>query len=179
MATRWILAALLGTALAAATADTGRADPAAGTPHPFWNKADKPPGTDTLAPQPDGKHDRTDFGSERSGSGNLYAQSLAAVLVILVLGAGAIFVVKRLLPRLGISQGRRINVLETVYLGSRKSLHLVQVGDRTLLLGDARERLGLLADLTGSVDPDDAPRAVPVRRKKPEFVIPVADPEGN
>jgi flagellar biogenesis protein FliO len=70
--------------------------------------------------------------------------------VILVLGGVGIFVVRRLLPRMGLAQGRRISVQETVYLGSHKSLHLVGVGDRTLLLAGTRERLSLLADLTGA-----------------------------
>lgn len=180
MTTRWILAALAGIALAVATAPNTWADPnAATTPRPLWVKADDRPETDGDAPDPDEKQGKNGFGSKRFDSGSLFAQSLGAVLVILVLGGAAIFVVKRLLPRFGVSHGRRINVLETVYLGSRKSLHLVQVADRTLLVGDTRERLGLLADLTGSVDLDDTPRAAPLRRKKPEFVIPAADLEEN
>ena len=173
MTTRWILAALAGIALVVATAPNTWADPnTATTARPLWGKADDRPETDE-------KQDKTGFGSKRFDSGSLFAQSLAAVLVILVLGGAAIFIVKRVLPRFGISQGRRINVLETVYLGSRKSLHLVQVADRTLLVGDTRERLGLLADLTGSAGLDDMPCAAPVRRKKPQFVIPAADPEEN
>ena len=130
-------------------------------------------------PEPEPDDDNPGLGSERFDSGSLFAQSVAAVFVILVLGAAAIFVVKRWLPRLGIAQGRRINVLETVYLGSRRSLHMVQVGDRTLLVGDTRDRLGLLADLTGSVDPGDASPAAPVQRKKPEFAIPVGNPAAD
>jgi len=170
MATRWILAALIGIGLAAPAA----AEPAAPL---LWAKTDQSGGTEGHTTETDENPDQTDFGPKRFDSGSLFAQSLAAVLIILVLGAAAIFVVKRLLPRLGISQGRRINVLETVYLGSRKSLHMVQVGDRTLLVGDTRERLGLLADLTGSIEVDDTPRPTPAKRKKPKFVIPLADPE--
>ena len=92
-------------------------------------------------------------GQKPSDTTGLLGHSLAAVLVILVLGAAAVFVIKRLLPRLGVSHGRRVSVLETVYLGPRKSLYVVQVGDRTLLVSGTRERLGLLADVTGSVPP--------------------------
>jgi len=95
-----------------------------------------------------------------------------------VLGAAAVFVVKRLLPRLGISQGRRITVLETVYLGPRKSLYIVQVGDRTLLVSGTRERLGLLADVTGSVPQPEAPAPAAGRpRPASRFRIPEAAPE--
>jgi len=179
MATRWILTALVGIGLAALAAATCRADPAADTPHTLFSETDKATGTDANMPEPEPDDDNPGLGSERFDSGSLFAQSVAAVFVILVLGAAAIFVVKRLLPRLGIAQGRRINVLETVYLGSRRSLHMVQVGDRTLLVGDTRDRLGLLADLTGSVDLDDATPAAPGQRKKPEFVIPVGNPAAD
>ncbi|MBL7139328.1 MAG: flagellar biosynthetic protein FliO [Planctomycetes bacterium] len=85
-------------------------------------------------------------------TGSLLSHSLAAVVVILALGGAALFVIKRLLPRLGVTQGRRIHIVETVYVGPRKALHLVQVGDRTLLVSGTRERLTLVADVTGSVD---------------------------
>jgi len=93
---------------------------------------------------------------------DLLGHSLAAVLVILVLGAAAIVVVKRLLPRLGISQGRRVSVLETVYLGPRKSLYVVQVGERTLLVSGTREQLSLLADVTGSLPPEEGNGPAPL-----------------
>ncbi len=120
------------------------------------------------------------FTRKKPGEGtDLLGHSLAAVLVILVLGAAAIFVIKRLLPRLGISQGRRVSVLETVYLGPRKSLYVVQVGDRTLLVSGTRERLGLLADVTGSVPPAEEtgspPAPMPPSRKR--FRIPGLDPD--
>ncbi len=180
MATRTILAALLSLGLAAATADAGQTDTDTDASPLLWSGTDKAVGTDADTLEPGEKQDETDKEPKRFDSGSLVAQSLAAVLVILVLGAAAIFVVKRVLPRIGIAQGRRINVLETVYLGSRRSLHMVQVGDRTLLVGDTRERLGLLADLTGSVETDEAPQAAPVQRRKPAaFVMPVACPEEN
>jgi flagellar biogenesis protein FliO len=95
-----------------------------------------------------------------------------------VLGAAAIFVVKRLLPRLGISQGRQVRVLETVYLGPRKSLYVVQVGDRTLLVSGTRERLGLLADVTGSVPPsDETPPGTAPGTPATRFRIPGTEPE--
>jgi len=179
MATRWILAALAGIGLAALVAADCPAETGADALHTLFSETDKTAGADADTPGLEPGEDKPGLGPKRFDSGSLFAQSLAAVIVILVLGAAAIFVVKRLLPRLGIAQGRRINVLETVYLGSRRSLHMVQAGDRTLLVGDTRDRLGLLADLTGSVDLDDASPAAPVQRKKPEFVIPVANPAAD
>jgi len=111
-------------------------------------------------------------------TGSLLGHSLAAVLVILVLGAAAVFVIKRVLPRLGISQGRRITVLETVYLGPRKSLYMVRVGERTLLVSGTRERLGLLADVTDAVPPE-APTPDEGGRPRPtaRFRMPQGEPE--
>jgi flagellar biogenesis protein FliO len=102
------------------------------------------------APSQLGRPEPPRLGREDGQFSKGLAHVLAAVLVILVLGGVGIFVLRRLLPRMGLAQGRRISVLETVYLSSHKSLHLVGVGDRTLLLAGTRERLSLLADLTGA-----------------------------
>jgi len=109
------------------------------------------------------------FGRQDDDFGKVVAQSLGAVFLILLLGALAILVVKRLLPRIGVTQGRRIRVLETVYLGPRRSLHMVRIGDRILLIGGAHDGLSLLSDLTGFVSPDDAD---PAPRKPHTFVVP-------
>jgi len=108
-------------------------------------------------------------------STSLLGNSLAAIAVILVLGGAALFVIKRLLPKLGVTQGRRVHVIETVYLGPRKTLHVVQVGDRSLLLSGTRERLMLVADVTGSVDvPPPEPEA---EKPRARFMIPGAGAE--
>lgn len=132
-------------------------------------------------PAGDGSSRKSLFDPDTStGTSDLLGHSLAAVLVILVLGAAAVFVVKRLLPRFGISQGRRISVLETVYLGPRKSLYMVQVGDRTLLVTGTRERLGLLADVTGNVPPPEASApATGGSERASRFRIPEAAPENT
>ncbi len=142
------------------TAPDGSADPDAG-------------------PKTDDPGDENGLGAkEPYDTGGLLGHSLAAVLIILVLGAAAVFVVKRVLPRLGISQGRRITVLETVYLGPRKSLHMVRVGERTLLVSGTRERLGLLADVTDSVPPEPpAPESADRPRPRRRFPIFRGEPE--
>ncbi len=115
---------------------------------------------------------------------SLMGQSLAAVLIILVLGGIALYVVKRVLPRLGIAQGRRVQVIETVYLAPRASLHVVQALGRTLLVASGKEGLSLLADLTdwpeaespgGSAEGDEAGdhgNERPPRQRQPVFTLP-------
>jgi flagellar biogenesis protein FliO len=167
-----------GESAASATADAPHdTDGSSDTDTPLGTRSGKE-GEGTLGRK---SGDRTDSLFDRKKSSettDLLGHSLAAVLVILVLGAAAIFVVKRLLPRLGISQGRQVRVLETVYLGPRKSLYVVQVGDRTLLVSGTRERLGLLADVTGSVPPSDetSPGTAP-GTPATRFRIPGTEPE--
>ena len=85
---------------------------------------------------------------------DLLWQMLAYVLLILVLGAVALVVVKKVLPRLRTTTGKSISVVETVYLAPRQTLHLLQVGGRRLLVGCTREGISMLADL-GEAVPDE------------------------
>jgi len=75
-------------------------------------------------------------------------QLLSAVVVVAVLGAAALLLTKKLLPRIGRATGRRIAVLETVYLGPRKAVHLIQVGSRKLLVASSSEGVARLDDVT-------------------------------
>ena len=83
-------------------------------------------------------------------SGNLTGpllQMLATAMVIVVLGAVAIYTVKRLLPKLR-PAGKRIRVLETTYIGPRKAVHLLQVGARKLLVASSPTGVVKLDDVT-------------------------------
>jgi flagellar biogenesis protein FliO len=79
---------------------------------------------------------------------------LAAVIVILVLGGLAMVVVRKLLPRIAPRSGKQMAVLETVYLGPRKALHLVRVGQQKFLLAGSREGLTVLAEVTDAMTDD-------------------------
>jgi len=184
-----LAAALLAAVSAPAAADA--TDRAGG----LWSRSGADPdAADSAAPAPDSSSSpgkETQSAEEHPSEGPLFEQdessettgllghSVAAVLIILVLGAAAVFVVKRLLPRLGISQGRRISVLETVYLGPRKSLHMVQVGDRTLLVSGTRERLALLADVTDAVPPEESAPLPGGKGPASRFRIPEMDGENG
>ena len=84
---------------------------------------------------------------------------LASLLVVLVLGVLVFVVVKRLLQRLGVKVGRRIQVLETSYLGPRKAVHLLQVGSQRFLIGSTRERITMLSEVTLALLDEDDPSA--------------------
>ncbi len=90
---------------------------------------------------------------------DLLWQMLAATVVILVLGVLAFVVVKRLLPKIARTAGKRISVLETVYLQPKKALHLIEVGSRKFLLASSPEGLTRLDDVTDALVCDYAEAA--------------------
>ncbi len=59
---------------------------------------------------------------------------------------------KRFMTIRVVEKGKRIEVLETVGLGTQRSLYLVRAGGRTLLLGATAQELTTLADLTEATD---------------------------
>ena len=85
----------------------------------------------------------------RSAAGTLW-KLLAYVVVILILGAAALIVTKKLLPRLRAAGGREMAVVETVHLGPRTTVHLVEAAGRRFMLGATRDRVSMLAELTGT-----------------------------
>ena len=76
---------------------------------------------------------------------------IGIVAVILVLGVGGLWVVRRLAPRIQQRRGRHIAVVETACLGPNRNVHLLKVGDRDLLIASTREHISMLADVTGAV----------------------------
>jgi len=93
------------------------------------------------------------FGLSGSGAGDTTAlmwQMLATTVVVLAIGVAAIYVTKRLLPRIRGAASKRISVLETAYLGQRKAVHLLQVGSRKLLVASSPEGVVKLDDMTGA-----------------------------
>lgn len=83
-------------------------------------------------------------------------QMMAATLVVLLFGAAALFVLKRVLPKIRSVSQKRICVLETAYLGSRKAVHLLQVGSVKLLVASSPDGVTRLEDVTGAFSSDYA-----------------------
>ncbi|MHC4561685.1 MAG: FliO/MopB family protein [Planctomycetota bacterium] len=82
---------------------------------------------------------------------------LASVIVVLVLGAACLVVTKKLLPRMRIRAGRQLQVVETMYLGPKATIHLVRIGRKSLLVGATRDGLTSLGDVSDAgidEDPD-------------------------
>jgi flagellar biosynthetic protein FliO len=81
----------------------------------------------------------------------LFLKMMAAVLLVVVLGIAAIYVSKKFLPKITSLSGRRIHIVETVSLGPRKALHLLQIGHQQLLIGSTSEGITALADVTDAL----------------------------
>lgn len=96
--------------------------------------------------------DRESFLADHQADPKLLWRATASAAVVLVLGAIAFVVSKKVVPRLQSAGGRQVRVLETTYLGPRKSVHLLAVGGRKYLVSSTREQVGMLADVTGSFD---------------------------
>jgi flagellar biosynthetic protein FliO len=81
-------------------------------------------------------------------TGELFFKMMLSVLLVIGLGAAAIYISKKLLPKIANLPGKEIRVIETVHLGPRKTVHLLQVGNRRLLIGSTGESITKLADVT-------------------------------
>ncbi len=74
---------------------------------------------------------------------------MSVISLALVLGmlAGLLWWLRRMAARS--SSGRYVQVIETVALGPHQSLHLVRLGNRTLLLASTPQRCELLSEMEG------------------------------
>ncbi len=79
------------------------------------------------------------------GSPELFLRMMLSVGLVIGLGAVALYLSKRALPRVAKAASKEIHVLETAHLGPRKALHLVEVGGRRLLIASTSDSVTMLA----------------------------------
>jgi len=90
--------------------------------------------------------------SDFNSGGSVFSiRAILAVLFVLALFIAAIYVSKKLLPKITNLPGREIRIVETVHLGPRKAVHLLEIGNQRLLIGSTNENITKLADLTGDL----------------------------
>ena len=77
----------------------------------------------------------------------LLFRMLGGLLVVIALMAAALYLSKRVLPRLSKNAGKEIKIVETTMLGPRKYLHVIKVANQRLLLGSTNDRINMLAHL--------------------------------
>jgi flagellar biosynthetic protein FliO len=85
------------------------------------------------------------------GTRELFFKFMVSVLLIIALGAAGIYVSKRFLPKITNLSGKEIRIAETVHLGPRKAVHLLEIGERRFLIGSTNENITRLADLTSTL----------------------------
>jgi len=88
-------------------------------------------------------------------SGTLFFKMIEAIVIVVVLGAAAIYISKKFVPRITNLSGKRIEVCESVYLGQRKTVHLIKIGNMKFLIGSTNENITMLADVTNSESETD------------------------
>ena len=82
--------------------------------------------------------------------GELFLKMMAAIVLAVVLGIAAIYLSKKFLPKITNLPGKEIRIAETVHLGPHKAVHLLEIGNRRLLIGSTNENITRLADLTSA-----------------------------
>ncbi len=80
----------------------------------------------------------------------MFYKMLISSLLVISLGIGAIYITKRMLPRISNRPNKKIRVIETTHISPRKELHLIQVGAKQLLIASTNEAVTMLADVTDS-----------------------------
>jgi flagellar biosynthetic protein FliO len=86
--------------------------------------------------------------SGSAGVPDLFLRMMVSILLVIGLGAAAFFFSKKVLPRVARGSAKEIRIVETVYLGPRKALHLVEVGRHKLLIGSTNETITPLATVS-------------------------------
>jgi flagellar biosynthetic protein FliO len=86
-----------------------------------------------------------------AGTRELFFKFMVSVLFLTALGAAGIYISKRFLPKITNLSGKEIRITETVHLGPRKAVHLLEVGERRFLIGSTNENITRLADLTSTL----------------------------
>lgn len=79
--------------------------------------------------------------------GEFSFRAIIAVLFVLAFFIAAIYVSKKLLPKITNLPGREIRIVETVHLGPRKAVHILEIYNRRFLIGSTNENVTKLADL--------------------------------
>jgi flagellar biosynthetic protein FliO len=81
------------------------------------------------------------------GNRELLFRMMLATALVIVLAVAALYLSRRVLPKMARGAAKEIRVLETTYLGPRKALHLIQVGPHRFLIGSTNENISSLAQL--------------------------------
>lgn len=90
----------------------------------------------------------------KSPNYQMLINTIKAVLFVAVFGTAAIFITKKLAPKITNSAGKSIRILENVSLGQRRSLHLIEIQGKKILLGSSIESITKLCEFDPETQTD-------------------------
>ena len=92
------------------------------------------------------------------GIGHYLLTTAISLALVLALAVGFLWLMRRLMPK---PRGTRtVQILESVVLEQRRALHLIKVGNRTMLLGSTDGGISLLKQFDeGEIDTEPQPDA--------------------
>jgi flagellar biogenesis protein FliO len=89
--------------------------------------------------------------SPTSSGRELFYKMTVSVIFVIALGAMAVYTTKKFLPKITNLPGKEIRLLETTYIGPRKAVHLLQIGNQRLLIGSTNDSITMLAHLSDNL----------------------------
>lgn len=81
----------------------------------------------------------------------LFLRMISMVLIVAALGVAVLYVQKKLMPKFANLPAKKIKIVETVHLGRNKTLHLLKIGNKQLLVGSTSENITTLSDVTDAL----------------------------
>jgi flagellar biosynthetic protein FliO len=85
----------------------------------------------------------------------MFMKMMLAVFMVLFLGIAVVYISKKLGGRIANAPGKEIQMLETLYLGSRKSIHLIKISNRRIVIGCTTDRITKLAEMPDETEQPD------------------------
>ncbi len=86
---------------------------------------------------------------------------LLSLMLVAALAVAVMFLSKKVLPKVSAIAGKKVKVLETVSLGSRRAVHLLEVGNRQILIGSTQNTITRLADFPGEASDEASIEDIP------------------
>lgn len=85
--------------------------------------------------------------SGQPSSREMFCKMVFAVMIVTAFGLVAVYISKKLSRRIVNAPGREVRMLETLHLGSHKTLHLIKFGNQRILIGCTNENITKLAEI--------------------------------
>jgi flagellar biogenesis protein FliO len=82
----------------------------------------------------------------QTDAASLVYRMFLSLVIVAVLGAGIIFLSKKVFPKYTTGKGKYISIIETVNIGSNNKIHLIEVQGRRILIGSSNGAVSKLSE---------------------------------